>query len=603
MKSIASAGDGKLYAAGRFGDIFRSTDDGEHWTSFHLLDGETPIRKLLVDPLSMVSLRPITLPNGRVIFPKKENKIHIFAATRDGLYESNDSALTWSKISAFSGKDLTDIAFDPSDSHTLFLAGKEGVWKWKPAIPVEPTAVPPAGKEGVWKWKRNAVGSQLIQILDKNTRIDANKTIQDFNGTAIAINNSNIVIKFHHGQAGSETGYVLLYDRSLSRWKNITPTGKNNDLETQRHWANSIAIDPYHPNVILVGGTHLLRTEDKGNSWSNSIPGLHDDIQSIIFDPTITGRVYAATDGGIFRSDNSGKDWSDDPADSSKESISQNIDTGKNLNLNLVTSQPFSIGMQDHTILGTFDHWGHMGVRKEFSMLWEAVAMGNWEWASICSDPYIKNRFYYLKSNNPFGYRIFSSDFGYTGQSGHMSNFHVYSKLSHMVHLPISIYNSGDTNHTIMVVEQNGSNYTLMVTHDGDKSPQQDPNKTWINQPTWNPAKICNGGICTDIESNNNPIAQVVNAPGNPKKAYAITRNGDHLWVNNNILIDGGWSDINQSSSPILSSVCNRNGGIRQLLIDPEDDKKLYVLGSGDSPQCNFLALSSDSGMSWNILD
>jgi photosystem II stability/assembly factor-like uncharacterized protein len=59
---------------------------------------------------------------------------------------------------------------------------------------------------------------------------------------------------------------------------------------------------------VEVGGAY--RSEDGGRSWRPIRRGLNEDVHVIEADPIRTGRVYAATGGGLFVSHERGETWS-----------------------------------------------------------------------------------------------------------------------------------------------------------------------------------------------------------------------------------------------------------------------------------------------------
>ena len=56
---------------------------------------------------------------------------------------------------------------------------------------------------------------------------------------------------------------------------------------------------------------HVFRTTDAGNSWQSISSNLPDaPVNDIIVDPDFAGRLFAATDVGVFITDNLGNSWS-----------------------------------------------------------------------------------------------------------------------------------------------------------------------------------------------------------------------------------------------------------------------------------------------------
>lgn len=58
---------------------------------------------------------------------------------------------------------------------------------------------------------------------------------------------------------------------------------------------------------IEVGGAY--RSDDAGRTWKAIHEGLNEDVHVLVADPTRNGRVWAATGGGLFVSDDRGNAW------------------------------------------------------------------------------------------------------------------------------------------------------------------------------------------------------------------------------------------------------------------------------------------------------
>lgn len=79
--------------------------------------------------------------------------------------------------------------------------------------------------------------------------------------------------------------------------------------------ALAVAIDPANDKTIYLGGTVnaagvLYKSLDGGTRWIKLAAGIFaDPIQDLAVDPAASTRVYAGTNGGLFRSENGGATW------------------------------------------------------------------------------------------------------------------------------------------------------------------------------------------------------------------------------------------------------------------------------------------------------
>jgi hypothetical protein len=76
----------------------------------------------------------------------------------------------------------------------------------------------------------------------------------------------------------------------------------------------SIAIDPRNPSILIAGSlfSEIFRSVDGGANWQSVTFGgnsLGLQTPSIVFDPTNSSKVYAATSSGLLRSADGGSTW------------------------------------------------------------------------------------------------------------------------------------------------------------------------------------------------------------------------------------------------------------------------------------------------------
>lgn len=76
----------------------------------------------------------------------------------------------------------------------------------------------------------------------------------------------------------------------------------------------ALAIDPEHPSTLYAGGSTVSRSIDMGAVWtSSSLPG-GAVVHSLAADPRLPERVWAASTGGLFKSDDGAQTWTNPPA-------------------------------------------------------------------------------------------------------------------------------------------------------------------------------------------------------------------------------------------------------------------------------------------------
>src|SRR5678816_1171482 len=91
-----------------------------------------------------------------------------------------------------------------------------------------------------------------------------------------------------------------------------------NDWIDQSDYDLAIAIRPTIATTVLVAGCSVWRSTNSGVSWSHMTSVnedslyayIHPDVHDLQFNP-LNGYLYAATDGGFFRSTDVGVTWTD----------------------------------------------------------------------------------------------------------------------------------------------------------------------------------------------------------------------------------------------------------------------------------------------------
>ncbi len=576
MSSVTKAKSSRVYATSAFGQIFSSDDNGKEWKSKGAIgSGSTYINKIIVVP---------------------QDDDHVFIASRDrGLRESTDGGNSWSTVTIpgltnSATANIYDIILDPDDSKVIYIA-----------------------VDGRGIFRRDSTGwSDISKVISSGT------TTYNWPKIAIAVDSSNsnrkiIALKTSLGKTCSDGNRYfkpqIFQGKETSSgtydWNDITPTisgfniSSTSDpacpknafygdwLNDQGGWANSIAINPNDSRNILVGGRRVFRSADGGASW-HWTRGYHDDIQSIVFDQSTSDLVYISTDGGIFRSFNTGKTWNNnDNTLWTIDNIDSEMINGQNLNWNLITSQIFRAGVNVNTTLATVDHWHHVGSPDLSALKWEA-GIGGSEWGGIYPDPYQDHVYYYLMAQTDgFLWRV---NYPPINNRQKLTTFDVYRSLTFGLQGPIGI---ADDNKTLLIVKKERSSgsesFKLMVTHNANNT-----------TPSWVTAKEPSRAT---LISRGNPIAQVVVSPTG--KTYAMTFDGSSLFVNSNVkdaTNDNQWQtiSINPALQPNISGGCNNRGAnVRHLIVDPENQNSLYAIFSGKEPECNVIAVSHDGGNNW----
>ncbi|MHC4941606.1 MAG: WD40/YVTN/BNR-like repeat-containing protein [Planctomycetota bacterium] len=298
-----------LYAAHQSPGISRSADGGTSWDwtiSQNGLGGYTTIDQVLIDPNDSYDVyasgnvafkstnrgstwNPIN--NGLMLqsykFHLNESDPTLMYISGDlpgdtlGFFKSTDSGASWSAPQGNglpAGKNLSLFTVDPNHPDVLFIY---------------------ASNDGIYKSQNQ--GDDWILFYAEMV----NKDIENFH---IDPGNSRILYIIEYDPNDLPT--VTLYksrDRGLT-WTN-----------TQKHFEIQLFIDQYRPNIlykfakdldpITLNPYHtLFRSTNRGDTWYTLNTSL-SDIRDLIVHPGNQYTLFAASDGEILRSTDSGYNW------------------------------------------------------------------------------------------------------------------------------------------------------------------------------------------------------------------------------------------------------------------------------------------------------
>jgi len=317
-----------IYAGASGGGLWRTSDGGLSWTSLtdgmpnlaisgiavshtnpdiiYILTGDGDSRDLAsigvlksTDAGVTWFITDLTFASDQLKFGYElkmdpTNSDILLATTNDGIYRTDDAGTIWTKVSNSS---YYDIEYMPSNGDTIYVSGSTKIYR---------------SVDGGFFWNEVqdlsgfAVGSSRIElaVTDINTQ------------KVVAV------------MGDKEDGYKGLWvsNDSGGNWvRNFDPNGPNimgydehgDDDKSQVTYDLAIDISKTNENVVFVGGINIWRTIDEGDNWSisshwrqdwDSLEYVHADIHELIFNGST---LYTGSDGGIFKTTNSGTDWVD----------------------------------------------------------------------------------------------------------------------------------------------------------------------------------------------------------------------------------------------------------------------------------------------------
>lgn len=257
--------------------VFKSTDGGSTWVPtglYYPLSGSGPtmmtVNEILVDPA---------------------NHNYIFAACSFGLYFSPNAGLTWNLVKS---NDFKDIAFAPGDPSVMYATTSTAEFyrSWDGGMSFAQISLPSSSGAG---------------------RIAVAVTPADSNYVYVLADKSS-TFAFLGLWLSKDKGQTFTLQSSSPNLLGFSPSGFDN--VGQGWYTLSLAASPTNANEIIVGGVNVWRSVNAGATWKlnadqtgTGAPYIHADIHHLLYENGTT--YFAATDGGLFKTSNSGTNWSD----------------------------------------------------------------------------------------------------------------------------------------------------------------------------------------------------------------------------------------------------------------------------------------------------
>jgi len=254
--------------------VYKSLDGGDSWTHVGL-DETHHIGRIVIDPT-----------NPDIVYVAALG--HLWGANNErGLYKTTDGGISWNKV-LFVDQDtgVVDVVMNPRSPSTLYAATyqrRRTPWGFSgsgPGSAIYKTS------NGGHSWKKLTEGLPA----DGNTgRI----------GLAIDQKKPNIL----YALVQSAKGGVFRSEDDGNSWKKMG----NVDCDA---YFGQIRIDPNNDSQIWVLEDELLHSSDGGKTFdSDRTRDVHSDFHDLWIDPQSSEHLLAATDGGIWTSEDGGRNW------------------------------------------------------------------------------------------------------------------------------------------------------------------------------------------------------------------------------------------------------------------------------------------------------
>jgi uncharacterized protein (TIGR03437 family) len=237
---------GALQSAKKGAGAYRSSDKGVTWNSPNSSLGSLRVEAIAINPA---------------------NPAVVYTGTANGVYKSSNSGVDWTIVpSSLPPDDFPAVTIDPTNQSVVY-AGGQGLYK---------------SEDAGATWKRINLQAGILSI-------------------AVSNKNPNLLY------VGTQAFGAL---RS-------TDGGANFDFLTGSGRVNSVAIDPADSNILYLAlkDAGFYKSTNGGQSFTwyqaglvaNSSDPMNANV--VVVDPKTAGRLYLGTGAGLFRSTNSGANW------------------------------------------------------------------------------------------------------------------------------------------------------------------------------------------------------------------------------------------------------------------------------------------------------
>jgi len=208
----------------------------------------------------------------------------VYASTTEGIYKSTDGGNTWNNV--LNVQMAMNLLIDPVDTNIIYC----GVGNLS------------SPNKGLYKTSNSGAS---WNILTNGLPSNSNRTGR----IILAMNPLNHkTILAHICNAFNTQSFYISYNQGAN-WLSRSPQ----DIATYQGWySNGLVFDPSDTNHIIAAGVNLHSSNDQANNFSQisnnnwTTDYSHSDVHDVIVNPLDPNKIYVATDGGLFRSDDMG---------------------------------------------------------------------------------------------------------------------------------------------------------------------------------------------------------------------------------------------------------------------------------------------------------
>ena len=267
-------GEANIFRSGMAGaGVWKSTDAGNSFQHVGLTDTQQ-ISRILIHP-----------ENSKIVYVAAAGNEYQYNAER-GVYKTKNGGKTWTQVFYIDEKTgVIDLAMDPEDPDILYAGTAERLRRrWN-----DPWETPQSGL-----YKTTDGGTTWLPLT--NGLPDFSKGECERIGLDVCATQPNVVYMVIH-MSGA---HLYRSDDKGDSWALVEGNEAVKRLFPSYGWVfGQVRVAPYDPDIVYVIGFTTSRSKDGGKTWE-SIRGNHVDYHGMWINPEDKNHAILVNDGGVM---------------------------------------------------------------------------------------------------------------------------------------------------------------------------------------------------------------------------------------------------------------------------------------------------------------